>query len=156
MSFEFSRPLPAAEMRLKCCSTQGLDCKGVYCSAHNVAVPSGIRESESVGPGLTRIRPDTAAGQTRRRLYWHPESSPNQLRRPRQRRPPRWRRRARYRPCQCCHPRRRRRRRPRSRRLRPRRPQCRRHSLRRRRARRRRRRSARRRFNWLQYPEQTQ
>ncbi len=33
-------------------------CKGVYCSAHNAAVPSGIRDSESVGPGQTRIRPD--------------------------------------------------------------------------------------------------
>ncbi len=41
-------------MRLKCCSTQVLDCKGVYCSAHNVAVPSGIRDSESVGPGRIR------------------------------------------------------------------------------------------------------
>jgi hypothetical protein len=67
MSFEFGRPLPAAEMRLKCCSTQVLDCKGVYCSAHNVAVPSGIRDSESVGPGRTRRRtrhgggPDMAA-----------------------------------------------------------------------------------------------
>ena len=45
-------------MRLKCCGTQVLDCKGVYCSAHNAAVPSGIRDSESVGPGQTRIRPD--------------------------------------------------------------------------------------------------
>ncbi len=46
---EFGRPLPAAraEMRLKCCSTQFLDCKGVYCSAHNAAVPSGIRDSAS-------------------------------------------------------------------------------------------------------------
>jgi hypothetical protein len=44
-------------MRLKCCGTQVLDCKGVYCSAQNAAVPSGIRDSESVGPGQTRIRP---------------------------------------------------------------------------------------------------
>ena len=58
LPFEFGRPLPAAEMRLKCCGTQVLDCKGVYCSAHNAAVPSGIRDSESVGPGQTRIRPD--------------------------------------------------------------------------------------------------
>jgi hypothetical protein len=94
MSSEFGRPLPTAEMRLKCCSTQVLDCKGVYCPAHNAAVPSGIRDSESVGPGRTRIRPDMAAGQTRLRLSWHLESSPNQLRRPRQRRPPRWLRRA--------------------------------------------------------------
>ena len=81
MSFEFGRPRPAAEMRLKCCGTQVLDCKGVYCSAHNAAVPSGIRDSESVGPGQTRIRPgpDTAAatpaGQKRRRLSWHPETA---------------------------------------------------------------------------------
>ncbi len=34
----------------------GLDCKGVYCSAHNAAVPLGIRDSDSVGPGQTRIR----------------------------------------------------------------------------------------------------
>jgi hypothetical protein len=81
--FEFGRPLLAAEMRLKCCGTQVLNCKGVYCSAHNAAVPSGIRDSESVGPGRTRIRPDTGAGQTRWRLSWHPESSPNLLRRPR-------------------------------------------------------------------------
>ncbi len=66
--FEFGRPLPAAEMRLKCCGKQVLDCKGVHCSAHNVAVPSGIRDSESVGPGQTRIRPDTAASKKRRRL----------------------------------------------------------------------------------------
>ncbi len=145
MSFEFGRPRPAAEMRLKCCGTQVLDYKGVYCSAHNVEVSSGIRDSASVGSGQTRIRPDTAAGQTRRLLSWHPESSPNQLRRPCQRRPPRWQRRARYRPC---HPRRRRRRRPRCRRRRPRRPRCRRRRLRRRRARRR--------FSLLQYPEQTQ
>ena len=119
--FQFGCPLPAAEMRLQCRGTpsQVLDCKGVYCSAHNAAVPSGIRDSESVGPDQTRIRPNTAAGQKRRRLSWHPELSPNQLRRPRQRRPPRWRRRARYRPC---HPRRRRRRRPRCRRWRLRRP----------------------------------
>jgi hypothetical protein len=143
--FEFSSPLPAAEMRLKklkCCGTQVLDCKGVYCLAHNVVVPSGIRDSESVGPDRTRIRPDTVAGQTRRLLSWHPESSPNQLWRPRQRCPPRWRRRARYRPC---HTRCRCRRRPRSR---PRRPRCRCRLLRRRRARRR--------FSRLQYPEQTQ
>ncbi len=57
MSFEFGSPLPAAEMRLKCCGTQVLDCKGVYCSAHNAEVPSGIRDSDSVGPGQTRIRP---------------------------------------------------------------------------------------------------
>ena len=75
LPFEFGRPLPAAEMRLKCCGTQVLDCKGVYCSAHNAAVPSGIRDSESVGPGQTRIRPDTAAGQKRRRLSWHPETA---------------------------------------------------------------------------------
>jgi hypothetical protein len=73
--FEFGRPLPAAEMRLKCCGTQVLDGKGVYCSAHNAAVPSGIRDSESVGPGQTRIRPNTAAGQKRRRLSWHPETA---------------------------------------------------------------------------------
>jgi len=48
-------------MRLKCCGTQVLDCKGVNCSAHNSGVQSGIRDSESVGPGQTRIRPDTAA-----------------------------------------------------------------------------------------------
>jgi hypothetical protein len=54
----FGCPLPAAEMRLQCRCTQVLDCKGVYCSAHNAAVPSGIRDSESVGPGQTRIRPD--------------------------------------------------------------------------------------------------
>ncbi len=59
--FEFGRPLPAAEMRLKCCGTQVLDGKGVYCSAHNAAVPSGIRDSESVGPGQTRIRPGAGA-----------------------------------------------------------------------------------------------
>jgi hypothetical protein len=150
MYFEFGRPRPAAEMRLKCCGTQVLDCKGVYCSAHNAAVPSGIRDSESVGPGRTRIRPDTAAGQTRRRLSWHPESLPNQLRRPRQRRPPRWLRRARYRPC---HPRRRH---PRCRRLRPRRPRCRRRRLRRRHPRRPLLRRARRRLSRLQYTEQTQ
>ena len=75
LPFEFGRPLPAAEMRLKCCGTQVLDCKGVYCSAHNAAVPSGIRDSESVGPGQTRIRPNTAAGQKRRRLSWHPETA---------------------------------------------------------------------------------
>ena len=73
--FEFGRPLPAAKMRLKCCCTQVLDFKGVYCSAHNAAVPSGIRDSESVGPGQTRIRPNTAAGQKRRRLSWHPETA---------------------------------------------------------------------------------
>ena len=74
--FEFGRPLPAAEMRLQCRGgTQVLDCKGVYCSAHNAAVPSGIRDSESVGPGQTRIRPNTAAGQKRRRLSWHPETA---------------------------------------------------------------------------------
>jgi hypothetical protein len=49
MSFEFGLPLPAAEMRLKCCGTQIFDCKGVYCSAHETAVPLGIRDSESVG-----------------------------------------------------------------------------------------------------------
>ena len=75
LPFEFGRPLPAAEMRLKCCGTQVLECKGVYCSAHNAAVPSGIRDSESVGPGQTRIRPNTAAGQKRRRLSWHPETA---------------------------------------------------------------------------------
>ncbi len=65
MSFEFGGlPLPAAEMRLKCCGTQVqvLDCKGVtpavYCSANNAAVPSGILESDSVaGTG-----PDTVSG----------------------------------------------------------------------------------------------
>jgi hypothetical protein len=44
-------------MHLKCCCTQVLDCKGVYCSAYNAAVPLGIRDLESVGPGQTRIRP---------------------------------------------------------------------------------------------------
>jgi hypothetical protein len=42
-------------MRLKCCGTHVLDRKGVYCSAHNAAVPSGIRDSESV----RRTGPDT-------------------------------------------------------------------------------------------------
>ncbi len=50
--FKFGRPLPAAEMCLKCCGTQVF--KGVYCSAHNATVTSGIRDSESVGPGQTR------------------------------------------------------------------------------------------------------
>ncbi len=135
--------------------TQVLDCKGVYCSAHNAAVPSGIRDSESVGPGQAQIRPDMAAGQTRRRLSWHPELSPNQHQRPRQRRPPRWRCRARYR---SCHPRRRRRRRPRCRRWGPRCLRCRSgcHRLLQRRACRWQRRRARLLFSRLQYPEQTQ
>jgi hypothetical protein len=41
--FEFGRPLPTAEMHLKCCGTQVLDYKGVYCSAHNAVAPSGRR-----------------------------------------------------------------------------------------------------------------
>jgi hypothetical protein len=59
LPFEFGRPgpLPAAEMRLplQCSGTLVLDGKGVYCSAHNAAVPTGIRDSESVG----RTGPDT-------------------------------------------------------------------------------------------------
>jgi hypothetical protein len=51
MSFEFGRPLPAAEMRLKCCGTLVLDCKGVYCSAHNAAMPSGIRSRRRISSG---------------------------------------------------------------------------------------------------------
>jgi len=63
--FEFGRPLPAAEIRLKCCGTLVLDGKGVYCSAHNAAVPSSIRGLESVGPDMDKARhggwPETAA-----------------------------------------------------------------------------------------------
>ncbi len=67
MSFEFSSPRPAAEMRLKCCGTQILDCKGVYCSANNAAVPLGIKELgvRRTGPDKDKARhggrPETAA-----------------------------------------------------------------------------------------------
>jgi hypothetical protein len=44
-------------MRLKCCGTQVLDCKGVYCSAHNAARGgSAIRHP---GLGVRRTGPDT-------------------------------------------------------------------------------------------------
>jgi hypothetical protein len=151
MSFEFGRPLPAAEMRLKCCSTQVLDCKGVYCSAHNAAVPSGPGHPRlgvrRTGPEPDEARhccgPDTAAAFLAPGVVAEsaPEASPassSSLAAPG--------------PLSSLSsssiPRRRRQRRPRCRRRRPRRPRC--------RCRRLRRRRARRRFSRLQYPEQTQ